>query len=119
MSHLTGGFLIYNDIKVFIDSRCDPYIAEDSSGSSIYGDVMSVNANINSDAISDLYNKYDLKYLILHPCANSGQSTNSYYYKAIKDDDRFKIIYEDTSEETLSEYNKNIIKVMWDIFMSI
>ena len=109
-SYLTGGFLIYNDIKVFIDSRCDPYIAEDSSGSSIYDDVMSVNANINSDAISNLCNKYDLKYLILHPCANSGQSADSYYYNVIKDDDRFKLIYEDTSKETLSEYNEKYYK---------
>lgn len=78
-----GSYLLFNDIPVFIDSRCDLYLKEfNNMNDSIFDDMSKIMLG-NIDKIK----KYDFTHILL--------SKSSTVNLLIKDIDNYEIIYED------------------------
>lgn len=80
-----GSYLLFNDIPVFIDSRCDLYLKEfNTMNDSIFDDMIKIMSG-NTKKIKE----YDFTHILL--------SKNSAVNLLIKDIDNYKIIYEDNN----------------------
>ncbi len=80
-----GAYLLFNDLKVFIDTRCDLYMKEFNKGITAYDDAMNLPTNYK-----EFLKKYDFTHLLI------SKDTKLNYiiellpeYKLIKDDAYF------------------------------
>lgn len=80
-----GSYLLFRDIPVFIDSRCDLYSPEFNEGVNIFSDYL----NINS--ISTYYEDSFKKYGITHIMSYSNSKLNMF----LKRDSNYKLLYSD------------------------
>lgn len=88
-----GSYLLYNDIPVFIDSRCDLYLSEfNNLDYSIFDDAMEIEYNYEE--------KFEF-YQITHTLI----SNDSLFYKILFKDQDYTIIYQD-KDFTLFERTK-------------
>ena len=78
-----GSYLLFNDIKVFIDSRCDLYFKE-FGNTDIFEDFISILEKYNYEEIFD---KYNIEYVLI----NNNVALNY----IIKNDINYKNIYQD------------------------
>lgn len=87
-----GSYLLFNNIKVFIDSRADLYTKPFNQKQEIFGDNVSLNYLL--DYYDDIFGKYCMTHIILQPKEpiNVLVSRDS-GYKKVYADDKF-IIYE-------------------------
>ena len=89
-----GSYLLYRDIPVFIDSRCDLYAPEYNEGIDIFSDFIdSSNVNI---WFEDIFEKYDITHVILYKNSEMNmiiQDAELDGYNLIKEDDNF-VFYE-------------------------
>ena len=80
-----GSYLLFNDVPVFIDSRCDLYLKEFNNK----------NINIFDDAVDIIYNyeskfkKYKVNYVLI--------KTDDIFSVILKKDDNYKILYKDSN----------------------
>ena len=81
-----GSYLLFNDIKVFVDSRCDLYYKEFNNINILndYLDYFSFEKQYNYDGLLD---KYSGDYILV-------DNTNPVYYMLIKDNN-YKEVYND------------------------
>lgn len=90
----TGGYMLFHDLKVFIDSRCDPYLAE----SSIVDNFRDISRYLDNQDTEqgwiDLSNKYDFDYIVLMPYVDGSAS----YINILLKSEKFELLYEDVSE---------------------
>ena len=82
-----GSYLLLNDIKVFIDSRCDLYTKEFNGEKDIFSDFINI-SNINTD-YETMFEKYDFTHLMMYK--------NAKLNLFIKRDENYNKIYEDGS----------------------
>lgn len=80
-----GSYLLFKDIPVFIDSRCDLYTPEFGSSEDIFSDALSV-PSLNS-GYEKVFEKYDVRYVMLD--CGSGVVSN------LKDDKNYEQLYND------------------------
>ena len=96
-----GSYLIFNDIKVFIDSRADLYLKE-FGNNNIFNDGIDVMTKFNYE---EIFNKYNINYALLY--------TNEPLNYIIKSDEKYTKIYEDQYftiyENTFEEENEKKI----------
>lgn len=79
-----GGYLIYNNIPPFIDSRTDIYCAIDNPGETSYADVR---ATLKSITLEDFTAKYKIKTLVVPP----GWS----FDLAMRNNSRYELVFSD------------------------
>lgn len=78
-----GSYLLFNDIPVFIDSRCDLYLLEfNGRDYSIFEDSMNI-----VDDYENIFEFYDISHVLL--------DNNNILYKILIHNDDYKVIYED------------------------
>lgn len=78
-----GAYLLFYDIPVFIDSRCDLYLKEfNGLDYSIFDDAMNIIKDYDKK-----FEFYDVSHVLIH--------TNSYFYRIISKDDNYVILYKD------------------------
>jgi len=89
-----GSYLLYKDIPVFIDSRCDLYAPEYNGGKDIFMDfIESSNLSI---WFEDIFEKYDITHVILYKDSKMNmiiKDGNLEGYELLKEDDKF-VFYE-------------------------
>ncbi len=78
-----GSYLMLNDIKVFIDSRCDLYLKE-FGNSDIFEEFVNIKDKYEYE---DIFDKYDIQYALLY----NKEALNH----IIKKDEKYKNIYQD------------------------
>ena len=85
-----GSYLLFKDIPVFIDSRCDLYTPEFGSQNDIFSDALDV-PGLNSD-YENIFEKYDVRYVMLY-CSSSVNNNlhNDSNYELLYDDGSFAI----------------------------
>ena len=91
-----GSYLLFRDIPVFIDSRCDLYSPEFNEGVNIFSDYLSINS------ISTYYENEFKNYGITHVMSYANSKLNMFLkrdsnYKLLYSDDRF-VFYERLSK---------------------
>ena len=89
-----GSYLLYKDIPVFIDSRCDLYAPEYNDGKDIFTDFLD-SSNINT-WFEDILEKYDITHMILYKDSKMNMIIEDGEldgYLLIKEDDNF-VFYE-------------------------
>lgn len=79
-----GSYLLFNDIKVFIDSRCDLYMEEFNKNTTIVKDYLMVDDDFEYERI---FNKYNIEYVLLNK--------EKILYYILKNDSNYKTIYQD------------------------
>ena len=83
-----GSYLLFNDIKVFIDSRCDLYNSEfNGMNLDIFDDFFDIYSNKSKYDYDKIVNKYGANYLLLY--------SNDIVHYLLKNDSRYKNIYSD------------------------
>lgn len=82
-----GSYLMFNDIKVFIDSRCDLYTPEYNINTTVMQDYIDI-MNKNKDYKGIVF-KYKIKYFLLH--------INDRLVNKLNKDENYKIIYMDNT----------------------
>lgn len=88
-----GAYLLFYDIPVFIDSRCDLYLKEfNGLDYSIFDDAMNI-----EDDYEKKFVFYDVRHILIQ--------NDSYFYKIISKDEDYIVLYEDDNF-TLFEVNK-------------
>jgi len=90
-----GAYLIYRDIPVFIDSRCDLYTEEFNSGVTIFNDFINV-YGLHGDYESK-FEKYGITHVII---AESGKLN-----LLLKDDSNYNCVYEDKNYKIYERLN--------------
>ena len=80
-----GSYLLFREIPVFIDSRCDLYTPEFGSKEDIYTDALSV-PELNSN-YQEIFEKYDVRHVMVY--SNAGVTVN------LGRDSRYNEIYND------------------------
>ena len=89
-----GSYLLYREIPVFIDSRCDLYSPEYNEGVNVFSDfIQSSNLNIYFE---DIFKKYDITHVILYKNSKMNmviEETDLEGYRKIKEDKNF-VFYE-------------------------
>ena len=78
-----GSYLLFNDIKVFIDSRCDLYFKE-FGNTDIFEDYINILEKYNYE---EIFEKYNTEYVLI----NNSEALNH----IIKKDIKYKNIYQD------------------------
>ncbi|KNY26838.1 hypothetical protein [Pseudobacteroides cellulosolvens] len=82
-----GGFLMFNGIKVFIDSRADLYTSQFNSGCTVlkdYDEIM-----VNPENYEEIFKKYDFQYILVNP------SLNYDLYQYLRKDINYRIVTDD------------------------
>ena len=80
-----GSYLLFNDIPVFVDSRCDLYLKEfNGLEYSIFDDAMNIIYNYE-----EKFNFYGVTHVLI--------SKDGLFYKILIKDDDYQVIYEDNS----------------------
>ena len=82
-----GSYLLFNNIKVFIDSRCDLYLKEFNSNVEVFDDYIKYRSADNDFYYDFLIEKYDAEYILLRK--------NNFNYFALKMDNRYRELYSD------------------------
>ena len=78
-----GSYLLYQDIPVFIDSRCDLYLSEfNGIGNSIFDDAVNIEKNYEK-----IFSKYGVEYVLV--------SKNDILYRLLDKDIDYKMVYKD------------------------
>ncbi len=91
-----GGFLMFNGIKVFIDSRADLYSSQFNPGCTVLEDYDEIMVNpANYEAI---FKKYDFQYILVNP------SLNYDLYEYLRKDVNYRIA---TDDEYYILYKRN------------
>ena len=89
-----GSYLLYRDIPVFIDSRCDLYAPEYNGGRDIFMDfIKSSNLDI---WFEEIFNKYNITHVILYKNSKMNmiiKDAKLEGYKLLNEDDNF-VFYE-------------------------
>lgn len=89
-----GSYLLYRNIPVFIDSRCDLYSPEFNEGKDVFTDfIKSSNLSVYFE---DIFEKYDITHVILYKNSKINmiiEDANLEGYKLLKSDDHF-VFYE-------------------------
>lgn len=81
-----GGYILLNDIPVFIDPRCDLYFREfNNKNLDIFDDSIKLHKKL--DSYKKIFKKYDIDYVLL-------KKNDSLYY-IIKTDENYEQIYKD------------------------
>lgn len=81
-----GGYILFNDIPVFIDPRCDLYFKEfNDRNLDVFDDVVKINKKL--DSYKKIFKKYDINYVLLK------KSEGLYFI--IKTDSNYEKIYDD------------------------
>ena len=81
-----GGYLLFNDIPVFIDPRCDLYLKEFNKGKvEVFNDSVIIYEEL--DSYKRIFKKYDINYVLL------GKNDKLYY--VIRNDNEYEKIYND------------------------
>lgn len=85
-SYTWGSLLMMNEIKVFIDSRCDLYTPEYNPGVTIANDY--INANNCNDNYKKILNKYGIDWIIIEKdsALSKNMTTENEYQKEYEDD---------------------------------
>ena len=89
-----GSYLLYRNIPVFIDSRCDLYSPEFNEGVDVFTDF--INSSNLSVYFEDIFEKYDITHVILYKKSKINmiiEDANLEGYKLLKSDDNF-VFYE-------------------------
>lgn len=60
-----GSYLLYKDIPVFVDSRCDLYMPEFNEGVDVFNDFLKI-SNLNTRDIEGMFNKYGFTHFITY-----------------------------------------------------
>ena len=85
-----GSYLLFKDIPVFIDSRCDLYTLEFGSEEDIFSDALSV-PRLNSN-YETIFEKYDVRYVMLESDSNVNNNLQADVdYDLLYDDGSFAI----------------------------
>ena len=84
-----GSYLLFNDIKVFIDSRCDLYLKEFNPGVEVVDDDVKYTSLDGGYDYNALVEKYKGEYIL--------SRKDNYIYFILKNDNRYKEIYSDYS----------------------
>lgn len=80
-----GSLMMLNDMKVFIDSRCDLYTEEYNPQTTVANDwIDALNCNKNYDSI---FKKYNIEYVFIRKDSNLNEF--------LKDDNRYTLKYSD------------------------
>lgn len=83
-----GSYLLFNDIPVFIDSRCDLYLKEfNKKKLDVFGDEVELSEKL--DSYEKIFKKYNIEYVLLN------KKEKKYY--VIKKDKNYKKIYSDNN----------------------
>ncbi len=83
-----GSYLLFNDIKVFIDSRCDLYYKEfNGQGIDILDDYFKSFTSRNKYDYDSLLNKYQAEYILIN--------TSDPVYYMLKNDNRYSMEFVD------------------------
>jgi hypothetical protein len=89
-----GAYLLFNDIKVFIDSRSDLYMKEFNKGVTVFDDTMGMPANHKM-----FFEKYDFTHLLIPKESKSNVVIELLpEFKVIKEDEYF-LLYEKVKSE--------------------
>ncbi len=80
-----GSYLLFRDIPVFIDSRCDLYTPEFNGYKDIFSDALSV-PNLNSN-YKKIFDEYGVRYVMLY----DGDDVNT----KLKEDANYSLLYGD------------------------
>lgn len=89
-----GSYLLYRNIPVFIDSRCDLYAPEYNGGKDIFMDF--IDSSNLSIWFEDILKKYDITHLILYKDSEMNmiiEDARLKGYNLLKEDDNF-VFYE-------------------------
>ena len=89
-----GSYLLFKDIPVFIDSRCDLYAPEYNGGRDIFSDF--IESSGLSVYFEDIFEKYDITHVILYKNSKMNmviENANLENYKLLNEDDNF-VFYE-------------------------
>ena len=91
-----GSYLLFKEIPVFIDSRCDLYAPEYNNGRDIFMDF--INSSNLDVWFEDIFEKYNITHIILYKDSKMNmviRDGNLEGYKLLKEDDNF-VFYERT-----------------------
>lgn len=81
-----GGYILFNDIPVFIDPRCDLYFKEfNNKNLDVFDDDVKLRSKL--DSYKKIFKKYNIDYVLLN-------KKDSLYY-ILKEDNNYEIIYKD------------------------
>lgn len=101
-----GSYLLYKDIPVFIDSRCDLYAPEYNGGKDIFMDfIESSNLNV---WFEDIFEKYDITHVLLYKNSKMNMIIRDAKldgYKLLNKDDNF-VFYERENRKKLLGFTK-------------
>lgn len=89
-----GSYLLFRNIPVFIDSRCDLYAPEYNEGVDVFTDFIE-SSNL-SVYFEDIFDKYDITHVILYKNSKMNmiiRDAKLEGYKLLKEDDNF-VFYE-------------------------
>ena len=86
-----GSLLMFNDIKVFIDSRCDLYTKEYTKDCDVANDYINIIRCTGN--YEELLNKYNIEYLLISKTSSLAKNifNNSKYQKLFEDKTSFVI----------------------------
>ena len=90
-----GSYLIYRDLKVFIDSRCDLYTKPFNHKEDIFDEAMTISENYGRT-----FNKYDITHILIY------NDTKDYLNQILNASSNYKLIRKD-GRFSLYEYLKN------------
>jgi hypothetical protein len=95
-SYFDGSYLLFNDLKVFIDSLAYPYISEYNNGANVFFDVVDlVNSKIG---VNEIIEKYDLTHALIRKTSTEYYIIERTKYNNIIYEDENFIIYDLTDE---------------------
>ena len=89
-----GSYLIYRDLKVFIDSRCDLYTKPFNKEVDIFDETMNI-----SEDYGRVFNKYNITHILIY------NDTTDYLDKILNASSNYKLIHRD-GRFSLYEYLK-------------
>lgn len=92
-----GSYLLFRDIPVFIDSRCDLYTPEFNEGIDIFSDFINI-SNMNVE-YENKFKEYGITHVI--------QYKNSKLASQLRKDSNYNVIYEDDNFTVLERLTKD------------
>lgn len=89
-----GSYILFNDIKVFIDSRSDLYTDVFNKGITVFDDWLKVSGDLNYE---NVFLKYKFTHILI--------KTDENLYKLLEKDKNYKVIYEDPDFVLMEKIN--------------
>lgn len=90
-----GSYLLYRDLKVFIDSRCDLYTKPFNKKEDIFDEVMNISQNYGR-----VFNKYDVTHILIY------NDTKDYLFQILNASSNYRLIKKE-GRFSLYEYIRN------------